>query len=224
MSQQQNPGTNDDSIPKEKSKMGRLFSRFQRKASQAMMVGAVKFKIKMSGNASPINSDVEAALSRLKSTKNEIYGLSDILRNLYDAKMTELKYSNELSNALLKLNNEYNDDIFNEYLIKIGKIYEILQNISNKYIKKFDELLLSSITDFRDKAIDSAQNLKLRWKTRKADYDKQLNNILKAKDKGDIGKQSEFELKRDAALKELNITRQALVKSVNIIQQKKKEY
>ena len=229
-------------IPKQASRMGKMFSKFGRKATQAMAKGAVKLRVKMAGDGSPIDPNVERALARLKSTKNEIYMLSETVRNLYDARISVATYAVELGNKLGKVNNDYNDDIFNKYLMEMSKIYLILENVWSKHLEKFDELFLKPVIEFRDKgtqyyyiiflqiiywyiyiniAIDGAQKLKLKWKTTKANYDTQLKNIRKAKEKGDIARQAECEGKRDAALKELNIVREALVKSVNIIIQNK---
>eukprot|EP00490_Sorites_sp_Unknown_P022951 CAMPEP_0114660324 /NCGR_PEP_ID=MMETSP0191-20121206/19766_1 /TAXON_ID=126664 /ORGANISM="Sorites sp." /LENGTH=354 /DNA_ID=CAMNT_0001888497 /DNA_START=70 /DNA_END=1134 /DNA_ORIENTATION=+ len=231
MAEQQN-GDGGPKPKKQQSKFGKMFSNMGKSAGKAMKKaghgiskGLVKAKQSaaeriLKVEATPQEPEIISALERLKTTKNEIYAISEIVRNLYEARINEAHYMVQLSEKLCAVKVTQNDP-FGQYVTQMGKGFAQLESVQSEHLKRMEEELVIPLEKFRDIDVEEVQKLKLKYKTAKTNYDISLRNLQKAKEKGDQNKIATAETKRDAAFTELQEMRQQLKFQVNNLEQKK---
>ena len=134
------------------------------RAGKQMEKAAVKAKqkaVEKIGNVPPSPEDPEivAAEAGLKTTKNEIYALSDIVRNLYDARIHEATY---LAQMVDRINKIGANDNFGALMQRIGAALTDFERVSTEHLNRMKEELVVPLESFRDKDIEAAQSLKLK--------------------------------------------------------------
>lgn len=146
------------------SSMGSSALKSMSRAGKQMEKAAVKAKqkaVEKIGNVPPSPEDPEivAAEAGLKTTKNEIYALSDIVRNLYDARIHEATYLAQLCDRVKTIGA---NDTFGALMQRICAALVDFERVSTEHLNRMKEELVVPLENFRDKDIDAAQSLKLK--------------------------------------------------------------
>lgn len=205
--------------------LGKATKKSMNKASKQMAKGVVKTRqmaIEKIAKAPTSAEDPEivSALERLKTTKNEINTISEIVRNLYDARLSEATYLIQLAEKLQSVQISQND-AFGTYVQCMGRGLSELESVESSHLTKMEDEFVKPLEKFRDFDIEEVQKLKLKYKRAKADYDLALHRLTKAKESSDQNKISQATQKRDATYTELQALRNQIKFQVNNLEQKK---
>ena len=200
-------GTTKDKRKKTKfgmmmSSMGRSAKQGMSRAGKQMAKGVVKAKQTAVEKIAKVpisqeDPEIISALERLKITKNEIYAISDIVRNLYEARLNEATFLIQLSDKLKDTKITQNDP-FGLYIQKMGIAMGSLEQIQSEHLKRMEEELVLPLEKFRDIDIENVQKLKLKYKNTKTQYDVACHRLTKAQDSQDQGKIQQAQQKKDA--------------------------
>mmetsp|Transcript_4119 Transcript_4119/g.3583 ORF Transcript_4119/g.3583 Transcript_4119/m.3583 type:complete len:292 (+) Transcript_4119:46-921(+) len=217
---------------KKKTKFGMMMSSVGRSAKQGMSragkqmaKGVVKTKQLAVEKIAKIpisqeDPEVISALERLKITKNEIYAISDIVRNLYEARLNEATFLIQLADKLKDTKITQNDP-FGLYIQKMGIAMTSLESIQSEHLKRMEEELVLPLEKFRDIDIEQVQKLKLKYKNCKTQYDVACHKLTKAQDSQDQNKIQQAQQKKDAVAANLQQLRNDIKFQVNNLEQKK---
>lgn len=184
------------------SSMGRSAKQGMSRAGKQMAKGVVKAKQTAVEKIAKVpisqeDPEIISALERLKITKNEIYAISDIVRNLYEARLNEATFLIQLSDKLKDTKITQNDP-FGLYIQKMGIAMGSLEQIQSEHLKRMEEELVLPLEKFRDIDIENVQKLKLKYKNGKTQYDVACHRLNKAQDSQDQGKIQQAQQKKDA--------------------------
>lgn len=214
MAEQEIEETNGHDKKKKKTKFGMMMSSMSRsaknqmsRAGKQMAKGVVKAKQTAVEKIAKVpisqeDPEIISALERLKITKNEIYAISDIVRNLYDARLNEATFLIQLSDKLKDTKITQNDP-FGLYIQKMGISMSSLEQIQSEHLKKMEEELVLPLEKFRDIDIEGVQKLKLKYKNAKTQFDIAQHRLTKAQDSQDQNKITNAQQKKDAAYTQL---------------------
>ena len=151
---------------------------------KSMTKGGLKLRAKMAGDGTPIDKSIENGITKLKKSKNDVSKIKEGIRNLYNNEVNRVNSFNVFTKMLneLEILNEY--DNLNKCLKRLGEVYAIMGDIMLKHLRKMDEIFLNKFTNFIDNDIENAQNVKLKWKKYKINFDTQCKNVNKYAAKG----------------------------------------
>eukprot|EP01084_Bolivina_argentea_P288500 495171_1 len=227
----QNEG-NKKRMKKQPSKFGMMMNSVSRsakkgmsRAGKQMAKGVVKAKqtaVEKIAKAplSPEDPEIVSALERLKITKNEIYAISDIVRNLYEARVNEATFLIQLADKLNAVKISQNDP-FGSYVQNMGTGLSKLENVQSEHLKRMEEELVIPLEKFRDVDVEQVQKLKLKYKSGKTQFDLSDHRLNKAQESQDQTKIQSAKEKRDAVYTELQALRNQMKFQVNNLEQKK---
>jgi len=189
---EQSPETNGGYTKKKsKGKFGMMMSSMSRSAKQGMSragkqmaKGVVKAKQTAVEKIAKIpisqeDPEIVSALERLKITKNEIYSISDIVRNLYEARVNEATFLIQLADKL-KATKITQNDPFGSYIQKMGVGLSTLEQVQSEHLKRMEEELVIPLEKFRDIDVEKVQKLKLKYKNGKTQFDIAAHKLAKA--------------------------------------------
>merc|ERR1740131_465071 len=139
------------------------------RASKQMAKGAVKAKQKAVEKiakvpTSPEDPEIVSAMERLKITKTEIYAISDIVRNLYEARVNEATFLVQLAEKMEATKVSQNDP-FGAYVQEMGRGLSALEQVQSEHLKRMEEELVVPLERFRDVDVEAVQKLKLKYKS-----------------------------------------------------------
>merc|ERR1712048_1209922 len=146
--------------------------------------------------------EIVSALERLKITKNEIYAISNIVRDLYEARVNEATFLIQWADKL-KTSKVTQNDPFSSYVQKMGVGLSNLEQVQSEHLKRMEEELVVPLEKFRDVGVETVQQLKLKYKNCKLKFDKASHTAAQAQEKGDQSKIATANQKKDAALSAL---------------------
>merc|ERR1719361_3341497 len=207
------------------SSMGRSAKKGMSRAGKQMAKGVVKAKQTAVEKIAKIpisqeDPEIVSALERLKITKNEIYAISDIVRNLYEARVNEATFLIQLADKL-KTSKVTQNDPFSSYVQKMGVGLSNLEQVQSEHLKRMEEELVIPLEQFRDVDVEQVQKLKLKYKNGKLKFDRASHAVTKAQESGDQSKIAAAQQKKDAALSILTQLRNDMKFQVNNLEQKK---
>jgi len=207
------------------SGLGRSAKQGMSRASKQMAKGAVKAKQKAVEKIAKVPTSAEdpeiiSALERLKITKTEIYAISDIVRNLYEARVNEATFLVQLADKMSGTKVSQNDP-FGAYVQQMGSGLAALEQVQSEHLKRMEEELVVPLEKFRDVDVEAVQKLKLKLKSGKTNYDVAAHKVTKAQETNDAGKIQLAQQKRDAAYTSLTQLRNDFKYQVNTLEQKK---
>eukprot|EP01084_Bolivina_argentea_P224809 380069_1 len=205
--------------------MGRSAKKGLSRAGKQMAKGAVKAKqaaVEKIAKVPTSDEDPEiiSALERLKITKTEIYAISDIARNLYEARLNEATFLIQLADKLKGVKVTQNDP-FTSYVQKMGIGLSNLEQVQSEHLKRMEEELVIPLEKFRDIDVEKVQKLKLKYKNGKMQYDSAAHKLTKAQESQDQSKIAAAQQKKDAAYTALTSLRNDMKFQVNNLEQKK---
>jgi len=207
------------------SSMSRSAKQGMSRAGKQMAKGVVKAKQTAVEKIAKIpiseeDPEIVSALERLKITKNEIYSISDIVRNLYEARVNEATFLIQLADKL-KATKITQNDPFGSYIQKMGVGLSTLEQVQSEHLKRMEEELVIPLEKFRDIDVEKVQKLKLKYKNGKTQFDIAAHKLAKAQESNDQSKIQPAQQKRDAVYTQLTQLRNDMKFQVNNLEQKK---
>ena len=215
---------------KSKTKFGMMMSGFGRsagkgltRAGKQMQKGMVKAKQTAVEKIAKVpiseeDPEIISALERLKTTKTEIYAISDVVRNLYEARVNEATFMVQLADKLNSIKLTQNDP-FGTYLRSMGSGLASLEQVASEHLKRMEEELVVPLEKFRDSEVETVQKLKLKYKNGKTQYDIAAHRLTKAQESQDTAKIQAAQQKKEVAFQQLSDLRndmKVLSDSMNI--------
>jgi len=196
------------------SRAGKQMAKGVVKAKQTAVEKIAKIPI------SQEDPEIVSALERLKITKNEIYSISDIVRNLYEARVNEATFLIQLADKL-KATKITQNDPFGSYIQKMGVGLSTLEQVQSEHLKRMEEELVIPLEKFRDIDVEKVQKLKLKYKNGKTQFDIAAHKLTKAQESNDQSKITQAQQKKDAVYTQLTQLRNDMKFQVNNLEQKK---
>jgi len=217
---------------KSKTKFGMMMSGLGRsagkgfsRAGKQMQKGMVKAKQTAVEKIAKVpvteeDPEIVSALERLKTTKTELYAISDVVRNLYEARVNEATFMVQLADKLNSIKVTQNDP-FGSYLQSMGSGLASLETVSSEHLVRMESELVVPLEKFRDNEVESVQKLKLKYYNGKTQYDIAAHRLTKAQDSQDAAKIQAAQTKKEIAYQQLSDLRNDLKYQVNNLEQKK---
>eukprot|EP01084_Bolivina_argentea_P224803 380059_1 len=197
--------------------MSRAGKQMGKAASKAKQTAVTKI-----GKIPPTPEDPEIKLAEatLKVIKNDIYAISDIVRNLYESRVHETTYLSQLADRLKQIKSQP-DDAFSIFSTKMSIAFNNLERIHTEHLRKMEDNFVKPLEKFRDTEIEYAQKLKLKCRNAKMQFDIANHNLNKAKQGTDQMKIQTCQQKHQTVNKQLMEVRSSMKVQVNRLVQTK---